>query len=134
MGSEELEQPQGETKITSLKEYFDELCDYALSIGMSYKEFWEDDVEIFVHYYNAEKIRQKRKNGEMWVQGVYIYNAIGSLAPILNGFSKEHKAQPYMERPIPLTEEERQEQDNQKALKFINQLDKIASKGGKKND
>lgn len=129
MGSELGEKP----KPTTLKECFDNLFDYALSIGMTPKEFWEDDVELFVHYYNAEKIRIRKRNNEMWLQGAYIYNAIGSLAPILNGMVKNPKAQPYMKQPIPLTEEDRQEVENQKVQKFIKLMDRYAEKGGKKN-
>lgn len=101
---------------------------------MTLHEYWDEDVELFNYYYKAEQIRIKKRNHEMWVQGAYIYNAIGSLAPILNGMVKNPKAQPYMKQPIPLTEEEREEQEKQKALKFIAQLDRFAKKGEKKDD
>ena len=101
MGSELAEK---ETNETSLKEYFDTLFEYALAIGMTYDQFYNDDVDLFVRYHNAEKLRQKKRNNEMWLQGAYIYNAIGSLAPILNGMVKNPKAQPYMKQPIPITE------------------------------
>ena len=128
MGSELAEK---ETNETSLKEYFDTLFEYALVIGMSYDQFWNDDIELLNRYHNAEMLRQKKRNNEMWLQGAYIYNAIGSLAPILNGMVKNPKAQPYMKQPIPITEEERIEQQNQRALKFVSKLDELAKVGAK---
>ena len=118
-------------KTTSLKEYFDELFVYALSIGMSYEQYWYEDTDLLNAYIKAEQIRQKKRNNEMWLQGAYIYNAVGSLAPILNGMVKNPKAQPYMQSPIPLTEEDRIEQHNQKVLNFERQLKMLAQRGKK---
>lgn len=119
---------------TTLKEYFDKLFQYALSIGMTPHEFWEDDIDLFNHYHQAELIRQRKRNNEMWLQGLYVYNAVGSLAPVLNGLSKEHRAKAYLKRPIPLTEEERIEEQNRKVNNFKNYLLSISTiKGGKKN-
>lgn len=129
MGSELADKK--DTNETSLKEYFDKLFEFALAIGMTYDQFWNDDVELLNRYYGAEMIRQKKRNNEMWLQGAYIYNAIGSLAPILNGMVKNPKAQPYMKQPIPITESERQEQANQKALHFVSKLDELAKVGAK---
>lgn len=129
MGSELGEEP----KPTSLKAYFDELCGYAISIGMTYKEFWEDDIDILLYYVKAEETRQKKRNNEMWLQGAYIYQAIGALAPVLNGMTKEHRASPYLKQPFAITEEERIEQENQKLKRFVAYMDRLASKGGEKN-
>ena len=98
---------------------------------MNYEQFWEDDIDLFACYYKAEQIRQKKRNNEMWIMGAYVYNAIGSLAPLLNGMSKNHKAQPYMKQPIPLTEDERNEIQRQKEEKFIAYLDRLAKEGKK---
>ena len=108
--------------------YLNDLCAYALSIGMTYKEYWEDDPFILNHYVEAEKIKQRKMNNQLWLQGYYVYTAIGSLSPILNAFSKEHKARPYMKEPIPLTEEEKQEQAFRKEQKLIAYLDSLVDK------
>lgn len=128
MGSEIGE----ETETTTLKEYFDRLFEYALSIGMTPYQFWEEDVELFNRYYGAEMIRQRKRNNEIWLQGLYIYNAIGCLAPILNMGSKDHKAKPYMSKPIPITEEEIEEHQLEKEKRFVAFMDRLA-KGGKKD-
>lgn len=101
-------------------DYLEKLCDYALSIGMSYDQYWYGDPHILVNYVNAEEIRQRKRNTEMWIQGAYVYQAIGCLAPILNGLSKENRAKAYLKQPIPLTEKEREEQEQAKIQKFIN--------------
>lgn len=103
-------------------EYLDQLCDYALSIGMTYDQYWYGDYTMLIHYHNAEKIRQRKRNNEMWVQGMYIYHAVGDLVPIINPFSKEHRAKPYLKQPIPLTQEEQEEQEREKYERFVNYM------------
>ena len=61
-------------------------------------------------------MRTDRMNYEKWLQGLYIYHAIGALQPILNPFSKKHKAEDYIKEPIAITERAR----NQKALDEAN--------------
>ena len=128
MGSE-----VGESQPTSLKDYFDELCAYALSIGMSFQEFWEDSVDKLIYYHKAEQFRIRKKNEELWLMGLYVYNAVGNLAPILNMGVKDHKAKPYMKQPIPITEEERIEQENQRVSRFANYMDGLVKKGEMKD-
>lgn len=120
-----------ENKTTSLNEYFNELFAYALSLGMTYEQFWYKETDLLNTYVKAETIRQRKRNNEMWLQGAYIYNAIGSLAPILNGMVKNPKAQPYMAQPIPITEEDRIEQQNQRILNFEKQMKVFAQRGKK---
>ena len=68
---------------------------------------------------------------ELWLQGLYVYNAIGALVPVLNPFSKEHKAKPYLKNPIPITEEEREEEQRRKEQRFIEFMDRLAEAGKK---
>lgn len=89
---------------------FRENCPYYLSLGMSYEEYWRGDAEAVRYFRKAETIRAKRRNFEMWLQGLYIYEAIGDMTPVLHAFAKKGaKALPYPERPYPLTEDERAE-------------------------
>lgn len=90
-------------------EYLNQLCDYALSIGMSYDLYWYGEPDALNRYIKAEEIRQKKANYQAWLQGLYVYEAIGSLVPILNSFSKEHKARPYIKEPFPTSEAEVEE-------------------------
>lgn len=109
-------------------DYLNELGAYGISIGMSAKEYWEDDPKYILNFIKAEEIRQRKRNNELWLQGFYVYNAIGNLVPILNPFSKEHKARPYMKEPIPLTEEEKKEQEYRKEQRIIAYFDSLVGK------
>ena len=125
-GGQLTEKPDKSASPQECLDYLDELCSYALSIGMSYDQYWYGDPSLIKYYVKAEKIRQKKTNNELWLQGFYVYHAVGSLVPILNPFSKEKKAKKYLKEPIPLTEEDKEEQEQQKLQRFINYMDKLA--------
>jgi hypothetical protein len=88
-------------------------------MGMTSDEYWNQDASLVRAYRKAHEIRREEKNFELWLQGRYIYDAIAMLAPILRtSLSKKPvKAEKYMERPYPLTEQAavRAEQNKQKA-------------------
>ena len=78
-----------------------------LAMGMTSDEYWNGDCKLTEAYREAYKIKNERKNLELWLQGLYIYDAIGRLAPALNsGTPKGTKIKHYVEQPYPLTEEE----------------------------
>ena len=89
---------------------------------MTYDQYWYDDPYLINVYMKAEKIKQRKKNNELWLQGLYIYQAIGALTPVLNPFSKEHKAKPYLKQPIPISEEEKAEQEREKYERFVDYM------------
>lgn len=103
-------------------EYLDQLFAHALSMGMTPHEYWYEDPKYINAYVKAEAIKQRRRNTELWLNGAYIYNAIGALVPVLNPFSKEHRAKPYLKQPIPISEEERLEQEREKYNRFVNYM------------
>lgn len=109
-------------------EYLDELFAYALSIGMSYEQYWFDDPALLNTFVRAEEIRQRKRNNEMWLQGLYVYQAVGALSPVLNPFSKEHKAKPYLNQPIPITQEERDEIEREKYERMLNYMQSLVKK------
>lgn len=90
---------------------------------MTYEEYWEYDPYLINAYVRADELRQKRKDQELWLQGLYVYHAVGNLAPVLNGFSKNPKPKKYPEFPFS-TSQEAIEQS--KADKFKQQLLKMS--------
>ena len=55
-------------------------------------------------YREAEEIRKERFNQEAWLQGMYIYDALARVSPILHAFAKKGtKAQPYVEEAYPIS-------------------------------
>lgn len=91
----------------SYSETFNKLFPYYLSIGMTEKQYWDRDSTLTKFYREADKLRQERRNYDMWLQGMYIYDGIQRLAPILRAFGKKGtKAEPYVKEPYPITAEE----------------------------
>jgi hypothetical protein len=120
----------GRQELSSLFTYtekFYELFPYYLSIGMTYEQYWEGDCTLVKYYRKAEEIRNDRKNQELWLQGVYVYEAICDVAPILHAFAKKGtKPTPYSSKPYPLNykqvkkdEEEKQRKLAEKGKRFM---------------
>ncbi len=83
---------------------------------MSYEQYWYGDVWLIEAYREADKIRQQRFNTEAWLQGMYVYDAIAKLSPILHAFAKKGtKPKPYPDKPYNFGEEKEKKQ-NKKQL------------------
>ncbi len=63
----------------------------AITYGMSVKEFWEDDPDLFwayrFSYFNKLKQEQEIFNNNAWLQGAYFHEAIS--VALCNVFSKQ---------------------------------------------
>ena len=60
-------------------------------------------------------MRQEQHNQMMWLQGMYVYEAIGDMAPILQAFAKKGtKPTPYPTEPYPLNAERKAQQKKNK--------------------
>lgn len=93
--------------LSTYTQIFEEHFPYYLSIGMTYELYWEGRPDLVKAYRQAEELRNKKANEQMWWQGLYIYDAISRLTPLMHAFAKEGtKAVPYMEKPYPLTKEQ----------------------------
>ena len=102
MGSNRLISEEDKSKVehTSLTEIFEEQCPIYMGYGMSFDEFWYDTPYKTKFYREAYRIQMKRKDEEFWMQGMYIYDAICRIAPILHAFSKSGtKPLPYPDKP-----------------------------------
>jgi hypothetical protein len=124
-------------------EKFYEVFPFYLAIGMTAEQYWDGDCELVRYYRKAAKIRQDLKNQDAWLQGMYIYQAIGNLAPILRAFAKKGtKAVPYPDQPFALNtmqkgekEQAKQEKQDEKAKAYFQALamsfnKKFQEKGG----
>ena len=90
-----------------------------MSIGMSYDEFWNGDVEAVKAYRKSNELRDKRRNQELWLQGMYIYEALCDVSPLFRFTMKSGtiKPEPYVKEPYPLTEAEVREREEREARK-----------------
>jgi len=96
-----------------------------MSIGMTVKEFWEDDPMLVRAYYKAHKLRNEKRNQEMWLQGLYNFAAFSTALSNMHFDGKKHKPNQYLKEPFDLTppEEKDPEIEAKKArAKLINQL------------
>lgn len=121
----------------SFTEVFEKQLPFYLCIGMTWDEFWNDDVTKAKYYREAHKLKNKADNEKLWLLGAYFYNALCDVAPVLHAFAKAGtKPKPYLAEPVPLTkaeaeanekERERREYEAMKE-KLILQLERANSK------
>lgn len=87
-----------------------------MSIGMTYDEFWNQDVALVRAYRKAHELRRRWQNEQCWLQGAYIYEALCDAAPVFHAFAKKGtKPNPYVKEPYPITEGEIRERREREA-------------------
>jgi hypothetical protein len=94
---------------------------------MTPEQYWDGDPLLTKYYRQADEIKQKRKNQELWLQGMYIYEALCDVSPILQAFAKKGtKPAPYPDHPYSLTAKEREDEkklqeqrDREKAKRYM---------------
>ncbi len=100
-------------------EKFYELFPYYLSIGMTAEQYWDGDCTLPKYYRKADEIRKERRNEELWLQGMYIYEAICDVSPILHAFAKKGtKPLPYSTKPYAISEKQHQRDEEEKERKI----------------
>ncbi len=107
---------------TLLYPIFEKMFPYYLSIGMTEAQFWDGDVTLARAYREAYMIQLKRREAELWRQGLYFYHAICDAAPALHAFSKKPEPLPYLKEPFAVSEKEvkqREERDRKKAYEDL---------------
>lgn len=80
---------------------------------MSYDEFWNQDVSLVRVYLKAKELRERQRNAEMWLQGMYIYEALCDASPLFRmSFKKGSiRPEPYPKEPYPITASEIRERE-----------------------
>ena len=84
-----------------------------MSIGMTYDEFWNKDVRLVEVYRKASELRDKKRNQELWLQGMYVYEALCDASPLFRFSMKKGstKPEPYVKEPYPITATEVRERE-----------------------
>ena len=84
---------------------------------MTYDEFWNQDVKLVEVYRKAMELREKRRNQELWLQGMYIYEALCDASPLFRFSMKKGtvKPEPYAKEPYPITAAEVREREERDA-------------------
>lgn len=101
---------------TTYSEQFEKLCSWYMSIGMTYDEFWEGDCVLPKYYREAHEYRNTQKNQELWMQGLYVHEAV---AVVVSNALKKKGASPvkYPEKPHPITKLEQQYEKEQQEIR-----------------
>lgn len=88
-----------------------------MSIGMTYDEFWNQDVSLAEVYREANELRDRKRNQELWLQGMYIYEALCDASPLFRFTMKSGtiKPEPYAKEPYPITASEVREREERAA-------------------
>ena len=73
---------------------------------MTYELFWEAEPQVAAAFRRADEIKRRRTNQELWLNGVYMREALAST--VGNMFSKGSKHE-YPSEPIAITLAEQQE-------------------------
>ena len=97
---------------------------------MSAEEYWDGDPQWAKAYREAERIKTDKLNQQLWLGGMYVYDALCRASPILHAFAPSGtKPHPYPEAPYPLTaddaeriEQEKQERAMREAQKYMEQF------------
>ncbi len=88
---------------------------------MTYEQFWIGDPFLVVPYRKVHELRIEQRNQELWLQGLYIYNAVS--VAINNAFSKQKEK--YINKPLqlfPPSEDERKAQIEENNRRLVARL------------
>ena len=97
---------------------------------MTPDQYWDGDSLLAKYYRMADEISQKRKNEHLWLQGMYIYEALCDVAPVMNAFARKGtKPSPYPSRPYPITDKDiaeqkklKEKQEGEKARRYMESI------------
>lgn len=119
----------------SYTEQFYDVFPFYLSIGMTCEQFWDGDCLLVKYYREAHRLRQQRRNGELWVQGAYIYEALADVSPVLHAFAKKGaKPLPYVSEPFPLTRRDViEKREREERIRYEKQKAKVAAWAAENN-
>lgn len=71
---------------------------------MPYELFWNGDCVLVEIYRKAYELKEKQNNQQSWLQGLYFYEALLDVSPVIHAFAKKGTtAIPYPSEPYALT-------------------------------
>lgn len=108
---------------------------YYLAIGMTPNEYWNQDCTLTQSYRKAFEIKRKMLNEQLWLQGVYNYEALCDTLPSIISMGKKPPIE-FSKEPYAITNEEAQkskiEKEKAKYNKMKAMTNAIASKINRK--
>lgn len=99
-----------------IADWLDELCPYYMNIGVRCNDFWYGDYTKLKHYISAHDLYIEQRNQELYLQGLYNYQAF--VAVVGNLFKKSGEPDlHYPTEPFPLTEAQQKARELEDAKK-----------------
>lgn len=92
---------------------------------MTHDQYWNDDVWLAETYRHAHNLKVEMRNQELWLQGLYVYNAFAVvMANFGRGLSGKArgKQEKYIDKPIritPLSEAEKKQKAKEDRRRVI---------------
>ena len=108
---------------------------------MTYEQYWYGDVCMVRAYREADRRRIERKNMEYHLMGMYVYEAICDVSPVLHAFARRgakpipYRTAPYSLKDQPERAEDKARQDENDRLKarlYMSQMMAVGKSWGKK--
>lgn len=98
---------------TPISDMLDKLCPYYMMIGVPYEEFWNGDYTHLKYYVEKHKLEIEKRNQELWLQGLYNFDALSTA--ISNAFAKSaSQKKKYPDKPYRITEKSEEEKQAEK--------------------
>ena len=99
--------------------------------GMTEKEFWEDDPQLYwsyqTFYLKKKKMDIEEHNYNAWLEGIYVLSALNQ--SLSNSFSKKRNNEIYPKKPLEFgkeTEEVKKLSKKEKEQLMVNDFNKWA--------
>ncbi len=89
---------------------------------MTYEQYYDGEGSLAKAYREAYQMRVEDQNTMMWLQGMYVYHAISDFVQFYNPFVKNPKAADYMDMPIPLSEDDKKNQNVERTRRAAEQM------------
>ena len=75
---------------------------------MTWEQYWSGNVWMVEAFREADKLKQRRINAEAHLMGMYVYEAVCDVSPVLHAFAKKGtKPIPYRTEPYSMRQEEK---------------------------
>ena len=123
MDGESVSDPDSPSYASYTDAFLDAFPEY-LAMGMTPDEFWHGPSFLVRAYRKAYEMKKRYAEWERWRMGMYIYEAVGKLAPIIRATfgGGSVKAGDYVDRPFPLTDKEAKEQADARQIEAIKKM------------
>lgn len=107
--------------LITYSERFHEQFPFYLAMGMTEAQYWDGDPALAVAFRKAEEIKNEKSNQTLWLQGMYIYEALCDAAPLFRSYAKRGtRAKPYASQPYSITKRAQREEKIAKEKKMYN--------------